>query len=249
MSIMELTNTKQWGNELVVDYINRWCSLSLDCKDGLSEISAVVMCIQGIHWGLLYILQGIKPQTFKELAARAHDMELSIASHGSTNPPILEESKKEVRKNDRNAKISLKDPMTVNVAEVKVPRRRANANEKQLEGWQKNEMRHLTFKEREQKVYLFPNENVPNVLEQLLQLKLIELPECRRPEDIGKVDDPNYCKYHRIIGHPIQKCFFFKEQIMKLARRQGNLMTLTTANIIASLATQSKNASSLKNKS
>ena len=35
---------------------------------------------------------------------------------------------------------------------------------------------------------------------------------------MGKVDDPNFCKYHRIIGHPIQKCFVFKEQIMKLAK-------------------------------
>ena len=76
-------------------------------------------------------------------------MELSISSQGSTNPPILEESKKEVRKNDRNAKINLKDPMVVNIAEVKVPRREANANEKQLEEWQKNEVRHLTFKECE----------------------------------------------------------------------------------------------------
>ena len=49
-------------------------------------------------------------------------------------------------------------------------------------------------------------------------MKLIELPECRQPEDIGKVDDPNYCKYHHIIGHPIQKCFIFKEQVMKLAK-------------------------------
>ena len=118
---MELTNTKQWENEPVVNYTNRWCSLSLDCKDRLSEISAVKMCIQGMHWGLLYIFQGIKPRTFKELATRAHDMELSIASHGSTNP--LEESKREVRKNDRNAKVNFKDPMTVNIAEVKVLRR------------------------------------------------------------------------------------------------------------------------------
>ena len=50
-------------------------------------------------------------------------MELSIASHGSTNPPILEESKKEIRKNDRNAKVNLKDLITINITEVKVPRR------------------------------------------------------------------------------------------------------------------------------
>ena len=215
---MELTNTKQWGNEPVVNYINRWHSLSLDCKDRLSEISAVEMCIQGMHWRLLYILQGIKSRTFEELVTRAHDMELSIARDGSTNPPILEESKKKVRKKDRNAKVSLKDPMAVNAVEVKVPRRGANANEKRLEGWQKNEMRRLTLKEREQKVYPFPDKDVPNILEQLLQLKLIELLECRQPKDMGKVDDPNYCEYHRIIGHQIQKCFVFKEQIMKLAK-------------------------------
>ena len=56
VSMMEITDTKQWENEPVVDYINRWRSLSLDCKDRLSEISAIEMCIQGTHWGLLYIL-------------------------------------------------------------------------------------------------------------------------------------------------------------------------------------------------
>ena len=76
-------------------------------------------------------------------------MELSISSHGDTKPPIPEENRREVRRNDRNAKVSLKDPMVVNIAEVKVPRRGANANEKQLEGWQKNELCRLTFKECE----------------------------------------------------------------------------------------------------
>ena len=145
-------------------------------------------------------------------------MELSISSHGKTNPSILEEDRKEVRRNNKNAKVNLKDPMIVNTTEVKVPIRGANASEKRLKGWQKNDVRCLTFKEREQKVYPFPDEDVPNILEQLLQLKLIELPECRRLEDMGKVDDPNYGKYHRIIGHPIQKCFVFKEEIMKLAK-------------------------------
>ncbi|KAL6332726.1 hypothetical protein AAG906_014631 [Vitis piasezkii] len=56
VSMMELTNTKQWKDDL-------------DCKDRLSKVSAVEMCIQGMHWGLLYSLQGIRPRTFKELAA------------------------------------------------------------------------------------------------------------------------------------------------------------------------------------
>ena len=37
---------------------------------------------------------------------------------------------------------------------------------------------------------------------------------------MGEVDDPNYCKYHRIISHPIQKCFVLKELIMKLAKKR-----------------------------
>ncbi|XP_012847343.1 PREDICTED: uncharacterized protein LOC105967287 [Erythranthe guttata] len=86
VSMIELTNAKQWKDEPVVDYINRWRALSLNCKDKLSEVSAIEMCIQGMHWGLLYILQGIKPRNFEELATRAHDMELSIANHKSALP-------------------------------------------------------------------------------------------------------------------------------------------------------------------
>ena len=51
---MELTNTKQWKNELVVDYINRWRSLSLDCKDKVSKVSAVEMCIYKECIGVSY---------------------------------------------------------------------------------------------------------------------------------------------------------------------------------------------------
>ncbi|XP_015072668.1 uncharacterized protein LOC107016840 [Solanum pennellii] len=39
----------------------------------------------------------------------------------------------------------------------------------------------------------------------------------KRPDEAGKYDDPNYCKYHRLVSHPLEKCFVFKDRVMRLA--------------------------------
>ncbi|KAA0032559.1 retrotransposon gag protein [Cucumis melo var. makuwa] len=54
------------------------------------------------------------------------------------------------------------------------------------------------------------------MLEQLIEKQLIQLPEYKRPEQVKKVDDPNHCNYHRVISHPVEKCFVLKELILKL---------------------------------
>uniref|UniRef100_A0A2N9H4I7 Ty3-gypsy retrotransposon protein n=1 Tax=Fagus sylvatica TaxID=28930 RepID=A0A2N9H4I7_FAGSY len=116
-----------------------WRSLSLDCKDRLLEASGVEMCIQGMHWGLLYILQGIKciqgmhwgllyilqgikPHTFEELSTQAHDMELSLASRGEKSLPIAEHRKerKDVKKDDKSSKPMIKESMAIAAEPVRI---------------------------------------------------------------------------------------------------------------------------------
>ncbi|KAM1520348.1 hypothetical protein ACFX1Z_023052 [Malus domestica] len=74
-----------------------------------------------------------------------------------------------------------------------------------------------TLRELEQKTYPFPDSDVAAMLDDLLKKKVIELPECNHPEEMNCVNDPRYCKYHRIVSHPVGKYFVLKELIMKLA--------------------------------
>jgi len=218
VSMIELTATKQRKGEPVIDYINRWRALSLDCKDRLTELSAVEMCTQGMHWGLLYILQGIKPRTFEELATRAHDMELSIANRGSNDLliPEVKKERKEVKSTQKISKGATKEAMVVNTAPLKF-----TAKEKKIEKRQDvGERKRPTLKERQEKVYPFPDSDLPDMLEQLLEKQLIELLECKRRAKLGRVNDPNYCKYHRVVSHPVEKCFVLKELILKLAQER-----------------------------
>ena len=60
-----LNNSKQWEEELVIDYIQRRGDVSLNCKGQLSKTSAIEMRIQGMYWGSSSILQGIKTRYFK----------------------------------------------------------------------------------------------------------------------------------------------------------------------------------------
>jgi len=72
------------------------------------------------------------------------------------------------------------------------------------------------LRDSENNEYSYSEYDVPKMLDKLLEKGLVELPERRRPEEIGKTNDPKYCKYHRIISHPIEKCKVFRGQVMQL---------------------------------
>ena len=151
--MIELIATKQRKGEPVVDYINRWRALSLDYKDRLTELSAIEMCTQGLHWGLLYILQRIKPRTFEKLATRAHGMELSIANRATNDLLVLEirKEKKEVKSTHKVSKGAAKEAMVVSTTSLKFV-----SKEKKFEKCQeKDGKKRPTLKERQKKSLSF----------------------------------------------------------------------------------------------
>ncbi|KAL0291857.1 UNVERIFIED_CONTAM: hypothetical protein Scaly_2616600 [Sesamum calycinum] len=126
-------NTGTYGDHLVKQFVRSlkgnafdwWRNLSLKCKDRLSKASTIEMYIQGMHWGLRYILQAILSRSFEKLATRAHDMELSMIASGVEGPLVQElrrnKEKQEVKKKGKPfSKAPSKESMAVNVAPFKL---------------------------------------------------------------------------------------------------------------------------------
>ena len=74
--------------------------------------------------------------------------------------------------------------------------------------------------------YPFPDSDVSGMLNDLLEKKIIKLLECKRPEEMGHTNNPKYYKYHRVVSHPVEKCFVLKDIIIRLAKEGKILLDL-----------------------
>src|SRR4051812_16133718 len=64
--------------------------------------------------------------------------------------------------------------------------------------------------------YSFDDDLVESLFKMLKQAKKLTLPEPKNQEDIGKIDDPRYCAYHRALGHPTKSCWTLKDKLRTL---------------------------------
>jgi len=69
---------------------------------------------------------------------------------------------------------------------------------------------------RANKQYSFKDELIDSLFKLPNKSNRLKLPEARRPEEVGKIDNPNYCLHHRMLGYPTKSCYVFKDFLQAL---------------------------------
>ncbi|KAH0636172.1 hypothetical protein KY289_036087 [Solanum tuberosum] len=103
--------------------------------------------------------------------------------------------------------------MNVNVSPVKFTTKEGKKQSVRT-NFQARSNQKSILREMQEKEYPFLDSDVSEIFDELLELNFIELPEMKRPNEAEKADDPNYCKYHRLVSHPLEKYFVFKDRVM-----------------------------------
>ena len=125
---------------------------------------------------------GGKARTFEELPTHCHHMELSIANRETKGflVPKVKKEKREIKGTEKITKSATKESIDVNTTPLKFsPKGKEEKVGRKDDG---GERRCLTLKEKQEKVYLFLDSEVANMLEQLLEKQLLQLLECKQPE-------------------------------------------------------------------
>ncbi|PIN25238.1 hypothetical protein CDL12_02014 [Handroanthus impetiginosus] len=132
--------------------------------------------------------------------------------------------KKKVKKEGKPpTKAPSRESMTVTTTVIKLCGKTVNVSDENKDTLHEEGQMRLTLKEMKSKQCSFLDSDVSGIFDDLLNANLIELLEMKGLEEVGKTDDPRYCKYHCLVGHPIHDCFIFKDKVIQLAH-QGKIL-------------------------
>lgn len=193
----------------------------MKCKEPPSQEEAVKICKKNLRYEITERIIGSDIRTFDRLNNAVAEIEMFLADRPNAVTSSSSGKPKFVDKKN-NTKRS--------IASTWVPSwmaRRHNrwcAGDSSSSNNKGEKKRWKTLEDKMQRRLRLPQarDKTRKIFEFAKEKGLIKLPEPKRPNEVGKTDDPDYCCYHRMLGHPTEDCFLLKNVIEGLIK-EGRL--------------------------
>ncbi|MQL92254.1 hypothetical protein Taro_024877 [Colocasia esculenta] len=208
VTLAELISLKQNKNESALDFIKRWRDMSMKCEQPLAHDDAVKLCQRSLKPEIKEKLLEANIRTFEHLNNTVAEIEIFFAENPTT---VFGKGKLPKDKGLGSREVN------VVVFSSALGKKGGKGEASAPSNTKKNEKGStLSLAERLSAPYSFTREHTKELLDICLQENLITLPEPKRPEEATMVDKPNYCAYHRMLGHTLETCYLFKNRAEKL---------------------------------
>lgn len=198
VSMTTLLSERQKKDESVSEFVKRFRNKSLHSCEAISEPTLLEMC-RNISIKILSKIGAVEARSWKELVWQGEQAEAILKRMEVEEP----RSRRGSCGQGTTSSPQSKGKNTLAVETVQSPR-----------GSQKQ--KGPSSNTRPPKVYDFKEEQVVKIFNSLLQGNKTKLPEIRRPEDINKTEDPNFCLYHRMVNRPTKDRYILKDKIQAL---------------------------------
>lgn len=210
----ELYETKQRADESALDYIYRWKDLCARCRHPPNHEEAVQICKRNLKTEVLTRLIGIEVKSFDLLNEIVADIEAFLAKYHPA-ATVLRQKNKPAGEQPMHKDICIAD---FQAFEKKRERAKEAASSSSAKT---GELGH-SLRSKMTKPYSFPREKTRVLFEWVTRHGKIILPAPKKPGDAARKNEPRFCPYHQMLGHPIEDCYVFKD-VMESLIQKGEL--------------------------
>ncbi|MQL84504.1 hypothetical protein Taro_017013 [Colocasia esculenta] len=212
VTVAELYATRQKNDESALDYIQRWRNLSMRCKRPPHQEDAVQICKQNLKRELLERMIGVEIRSFDRLNNVVAEIEAFLVKY-PTNSFASQKTK------PADKKPAGKEVHAVDLKTFEKQRDEGKAAAGTSSNKAEPKRKVIPFQDKMRKPYSFPKEKTKTLFDWGIRYNKITLPTPKRPDQAAKKDEPRYCLYHQILGHPLEECYVFKDIVESLIKK------------------------------
>lgn len=204
VGIADLANPKPRRGEAILDYINRWRNLSIRCDRPVEQFEAVELLLKNIDNWMTPFLSMANITTFQALITHVSRLE-----HSNQQSWLAFQNYRGRPRQIDIKKAETKVVVNSDTSSPNRPRYNYGGGGYRPQG--------SSFEEKKRKPYSFRRDKVMRIFRGAIKNGL-KLPESKRPDQADCSDKPNYCPYHRVLGHTIEDCYVFKDWVERTYR-------------------------------